>query len=83
MERDVMLGSLKLNLFATRRGVTVSYYDQDIRHHSGLRKVRIGTLRAEELQSGNGNVSLDITPLLPIARELFLKAGGDLAVDAA
>jgi hypothetical protein len=81
--RDVMLGSLKLNLSATRNGVAVSYYDQDYAHNGGMTRVRIGYLSPEELRAGAADAVIDITPILPIAAELFAAAGGSLTEDAA
>lgn len=78
MNRDVMLGSLKLHLSATRAGVAVSYYDQDYQHHGGLQKIRIGFLTPDELRSGAADAVIDITPILPIAAEMFANAGGSL-----
>jgi hypothetical protein len=83
MKRDVMLGSLKLNLVATRKGITINYYAQDYQRQSGLAKVRLGSLSAEELRTGGTEGTLDITPILPIARELFEQVGGQLEPDAA
>ena len=71
MTRDVMLGSLRLNLTATRSGVTVSYYDQDRQTHSGLQRVRIGFLTPDEIRTGAVDAVIDITPLLPIAGEMM------------
>ncbi len=81
--RDVMLGSLKLNLAATKAGVSVSYYDQDYQRHGGLMKVRIGYLTPDELRNGTADAVIDISPILPIAAELFSAAGGTLDEDAA
>ena len=81
--RDVMLGSLKLHLSATRAGVTVSYYDQDFTHAGGMTRVRIGFLSPEELCAGAADAVIDITPILPIAADLFLAAGGNLEGQAA
>jgi hypothetical protein len=81
--KDVMLGSLRLNLNATRAGVAVSYYDQDYTNHGGLMKIRIGYLTAGELRSGEADVAIDITPILPVAAEMFIAAGGKLDEDAA
>ncbi len=75
MTRDVMLGTLRINLTATRSGVTVSYYDQDRQNHSGLRKVRIGFLTPDEVRSGAADAVIDITPLLPIAGEMMDEVG--------
>ena len=69
--KDVMLGSLRLNLTATRAGVAISYYDQDYTNHGGLMKVRIGYLTADELRAGEADVEIDITPILPVAAEMF------------
>ena len=81
--KDVMLGSLRLNLNATRAGVSISYYDQDFRHHQGMMKVKIGYLTPDELRSGEIDTGIDITPILPVAAELFTAAGGTLDEDAA
>ena len=81
--KDVMLGSLRLNLNATRAGVAVSYYDQDYTNHGGLMRVRIGYLTADELRSGEADVAIDVTPILPVAAEMFTAAGGKLDEDAA
>ena len=81
--RDVMLGSLKLNLSASRAGVAVSYYDQDYQRQGGMMKIRIGFLSPEELRSGAADAVIDITPILPIAAELFSNAGGSLDSNAA
>ena len=81
--KDVMLGSLRLNLNATRAGVAVSYYDQDYTNHGGLMKVRIGYLTADELRSGEADTEIDITAILPVAAEMFTAAGGKLDEDAA
>ena len=81
--KDAMLGSLRLNLNATRAGVAVSYYDQDYTNHGGLMKVRIDYLTADELRSGAADVAIDITPILPVAAEMFTAAGGKLDEDAA
>jgi hypothetical protein len=83
MNRDVMLGSLKLNLSASRAGVAVSYYDQDYQHHGGLQKIRIGFLTPDELRSGAADAVIDISPILPIATQMFSEAGGSLETDAA
>jgi hypothetical protein len=71
MTKDVMLGTLRLNLTATRNGVTISYYDQDRRHHRGLQKVKIGFLTPDEIRSGSAETAIDITPILPIAGEMM------------
>lgn len=71
MTRDVMLGTLRINLTATRNGVTVSYYDQDRQHHRGLQKIRIGFLTPDEIRSGAADAVIDITPLLPVAGEMM------------
>jgi hypothetical protein len=81
--RDVMLGSLKLNLSASRNGVTISYYDQDYQNHGGLTKIRIGFLGPDDLRSGAVDTAIDISPILPIATDLFSAAGGTLDADAA
>ena len=83
MNRDVMLGSLKLNLNASRAGVAVSYYDQDYQNHGGMHKIRIGFLTPDDLGSGAADAVIDISPILPIATELFSAAGGTLETDAA
>ena len=83
MNRDVMLGTLNLHLSATRTGVTVSYYDQDYTHHTGLKRIRIGYLTPDDLRNGGADAVVDITPILPIAVELFKSAGGNMDVDAA
>ena len=75
MTRDVMLGTLRLNLTATRNGVTVSYYDQDRRHHRGMQKVRIGFLTPDEIRSGSAGAAIDISPILPIAGEMMDEIG--------
>jgi len=81
--KDVMLGSLRLNLNATRAGVAISYYDQDYTNHGGLMKIRIGYLTPEELRSGEVDTEIDISPILPVATEMFAAAGGKLEEDAA
>ena len=83
MNRDVMLGSLKLNLSASRAGVAVSYYDQDYQHHGGLQKIRIGFLTPDELRTGAADAVIDISPILPIATKLFTESGGALEPGAA
>ena len=75
MNRDVMLGTLRLNLTATRNGVTISYYDQDRRHHRGLQKVKIGFLTPEEIRSGATDTEIDVSPILPIAGEMLDEIG--------
>jgi hypothetical protein len=83
MQRDISFGALRLNLSANRRGVTVSYYAQDVQHQSGLAKIRLATLTADELNADGLDAAIDITPLLPIARELFLQSGGKLGDEEA
>ena len=83
MQRDISFGALRLNLSATRRGVTVSYYAQDHKQQTGLAKIRLATLTADDLSADGLDAAIDITPLLPIARELFLASGGKLEPKAA
>ena len=75
-DRDVMLGTVKLHLKATRAGVTVSYYDQDYQHHGGLKRIRIGHLTPDDLRNGGADAMIDITAILPAAIDLFTASGG-------
>jgi len=74
-----LLGVEDSHIFAPPFG----YYDQDYTNHGGLMKVRIGYLTADELRAGEADVEIDITPILPVAAEMFTAAGGNLDEDAA
>jgi hypothetical protein len=48
-----------------------------------LQKIRIGFLTPDELRSGAADAVIDISPILPIATQMFSEAGGSLEIDAA
>ena len=77
---DAWITGLRRDQWASRANIRKVEIDHD---HGGLMKVRIGYLTADELRSGEADVAIDITPILPVAAEMFTAAGGKLDDEAA